>query len=367
MKPKIVILSAFLTPYRSGAEACAEEVAIHLKDRYDITIITARLRRSLPARDALQGVSVIRVGLGLPLDKWLFPFLAPFAAKKLQPDIIHAVLESFAGLALVCSKVIVPKPKRILTCQSTNTSYFLIAMHLSAHVVTVISSVLMERAKQLGRGDAILIPNGIHYEQIRETCIETPKVPGRILYVGRLEPMKGVDTLLRAFAELVSTQSKRKSIGMKAGEKDIQLRVVGDGSERASLEKLSQELGISNRVTFCGYISAPDLYKEFAAAEIFCGLSRSEALGNVFIEAQAAGCAVLATNVGGIPDVIRHEDTGLLIAPNDPAAAAERLQRFVDDQTLRETVAASAIKNAAAYDWEGIAERYGEVYEKLIY
>jgi len=80
MKPRVVILSAFATPLRSGAEACVEEVSARLKDRYDITVVTARMRKDLPRRDVLPGgVAIRRVGFGLPLDKWLFPILAPFA------------------------------------------------------------------------------------------------------------------------------------------------------------------------------------------------------------------------------------------------------------------------------------------------
>src|SRR3989339_699112 len=88
---RIVVLSTFATPFRSGAEACAEEVPQALKDRFNFTIVTARLRRDLPKRDSIGGVPVVRVGIGRPLDKWLFPILAPLAVRRLKTDIIHAV------------------------------------------------------------------------------------------------------------------------------------------------------------------------------------------------------------------------------------------------------------------------------------
>lgn len=353
MKPRIVLLSAFLSPFRSGAEACAEEVALELCDRYDITIVTARLRRDLPAGDRLDGrVPIIRVGIGHPIDKYLFPILAPFAARRLRPAIIHAVLESYAGLALVVCRRLIPSARRILTCQSTNTSFLLGAMHRAADAVTVISSVLKERAVHLGRADAVTIPNGIRYEEVRKACMDVSKKKGRVLFVGRLEPMKGVDILLRSLSFL--TQDVRPDT-----------HIIGDGSQRSMLEGMARDLGLGASVTFAGRLSGTDLFREYAEAEIFCGLSRSEALGNVFLEAQAAECAVLATRVGGIADVVRDGETGVLIPPDDPVIAASTLQKLLIDRDWQRALGAAGPRNAAQYDWPGIAERYAEIYERL--
>ncbi len=143
MRKRIIILSAFMTPFRSGAEACAEEVARELEDAYDITIITARLDRSLPKTDTMGKVKIVRVGFGSRLDKWLYPILAAKAACKLKPDLIHAVLESFAGEALARVAKRCPKIPRLLTCQSTNTTLRLDRIHKAANRVTAISSVLV--------------------------------------------------------------------------------------------------------------------------------------------------------------------------------------------------------------------------------
>lgn len=350
MKPRIVLFSAFVSPLRSGAEACAEEVAARLQDRFDIVIVAARMRKDVPIDDRLpSGVRVKRVGFGMAVDKWLYPILAPAAAAALQPQILHAVLESFAGMALVFSANLLPHAKRILTCQSTNTSLLLKPMHATAHRITAISSVLVARAKQFGYR-AILIPNGIRVNELQSVNVD--RMPGRILFVGRLEPMKGVETLLEAFSKLPATS--------------YQLRIVGDGSLRSSLERLAHELGIADRVTFVGNVRHDDVAKEYAAAEIFCGLSRSEALGNVFLEAQAAGCAVVATKIGGIPDIVQDEQTGLLVPPDDPAAAAAAIQRLLEEESLRKRLTEAGKKHAAAYDWDSIAERYGAVYDELI-
>lgn len=351
MKPRIVLLSAFLTPFRSGAEACVEEIPQILADRFDFTIVTAKLRSDLSRRSVMNGVPVIRVGIGSNIDKWLFPFLAPFAARRLKPDIIHAVLESFAGLAMVFCRFVVPKAKRILTCQSTNTSLFVGLMHRFADRVTAISSVLISRGKAFGRSDMTLIPNGIAYQEMRHAAERVPKTPGSILFVGRLEPMKGIDTLLEAFAALQS--------------KEARLRIVGGGSLRSELESLAHKLHVQDRVTFVGFVPVPDVFQEFAQAEIFAGLSRSEALGNVFLEAQAAGCAVVATRVGGIPDVVRDGEAGLLIPPNDPKAAALAMDRLLMHADERKRMSKNGVANAAHYDWSFIADKYARVYNDI--
>ena len=349
---KVVILSAFLSPFRSGAEACAEEVSARLGDRFDITIITAKLRRDLPRNDRLrEKVPVIRIGLGHPIDKWLFPFLAPFAARKLHPDIIHAVLESFAGLALFFCRLIARGPKRMLTLQTTNRNFLRGPIIRWPHRVTAISIALQKQAAEYGRTDVAVIPNGIPYAAVRSACDRVGKVEGRMLFVGRLEYMKGVDVLLQACATLHSPLSA--------------LHIVGTGSREAELKNICDRLQLTDRVRFLGHLSGPDLLREYAEAEIFCGLSRSEALGNVFLEAQAAGCCVVGTRVGGIPEIIRDGETGILVPPENPAAAAGALAKLLSDRVLRAHLASNAVIHAEAYDWDIIAERYASTYDSL--
>ncbi len=383
VKQRVVVLSAFLSPLRSGAEACAEEVAVRLAASYDVVIITARMRLRLPRQDDLLGVSVVRVGLGLPIDKWLFPLLSAWTARRLRPALLHAVLESYAGVALLCARMLVPDARRLLTLQSTNTSFLLGPIHRAPHRLTAISQVLIDRAASLGRTDVTLIPNGIPLDATREVCGQWDKVPERVLFVGRLEPMKGVDVLLRTFAivsgqwSAVSGQRERRAVsgGRKQGAAKLtatrssliapHLHIVGDGSLRKQLQQLARELGVDRHVTFRGYLTGLDLLREFAEAEVFCGLSRSEAFGNVFLEAQAAGCAVVATTVQGIPEIV-PKAAGTLVAPDDPAAAAEAIQVYLQNPKLREQAAEAGRQHAQHYDWSAIAARYGQVYAEML-
>ncbi|MBM3230713.1 glycosyltransferase family 4 protein [Candidatus Peregrinibacteria bacterium] len=350
MKKKVVILSAFLTPFRSGAEACAEEVPLILSEEYDFVIITSRMRRSLPKRDMLQGkIPVIRVGIGIArVDKWLYPFLASLEARKHKPDIVHAILETFAGLGLLLCKFTVPSAKRILTCQTTNRSFFKGTIVRSAETVTAISNHLADIVRKLGRGDVVIIPNGIHVKQFAEATRTYTKVPGRILSVGRLEKMKGVDLLLKAFAKL--------------NDSSATLRIVGNGTQRAVLTALAKELGIHDRTTFVGHVPPADLYREYAEADVFCGFSRSEALGNVFIEAMAAECVVLASDIGGIKEIVPQESR--ITLDSSPEIVASRLQEcFMKDESARSTIRQSMMHN---FNWSVIAPQYAALYDRLL-
>jgi len=349
----IVILSAFLSPMRSGAEACAEEVPLALKGQHNFTIVTARMRRDLPKKDMLkESIPVIRVGLGCTLDKWLFPLLAPRVVKRMKPDIVHAVLETFAGLALMFCRA----PKKILTCQTTNRSFLKSMIVRSPDVVTVISQALLQTVRGFGRDDAVLISNGIDVQSLNSARESTKKVAGRVLFVGRLEKQKGVDTLLRAFAALTPNPSP------KGRGELLSLRIIGDGAERQNLERLAKKLGLIDRVEFVGRVEPYLIAKEYAAAEVFCGLSRSEALGNVFLEAQAAGCAVIGTRVGGIPDIIEDNKTGLLVEPANVLEATVALQKALSDKTLRAVLAKAGSAHAQNFSWGSIAAEYAKLY-----
>lgn len=346
---KIVILSAFLSPYRSGAEAMVEEVSVRLGSEFAITIVTARLSKKLKKRDTLGNkVKVIRVGFGYSFDKWLYPFLAPLAVGGLKPDIIHAVLETFAGLALFCCQC---KARKILTLQTTNRTFLKGMILRYPDTVTAISAALARIAAGLGRKDVIVIPNGIDLLALQSACKAHPKDSGRVLFVGRLERMKGIDTLLRSFAAAI-----------KGLDPTIRLQIVGEGSEHSALTALAKELEIDHRVQFTGYLSGSELFTEYAKAEIFIGLSRSEALGNVFLEAQAAGCAVLATRVGGLPEIVKDQETGILVRVDDIDAATRELRCLLTDIELRAKLSIAARKNAERYGWDAITTMYREVY-----
>jgi glycosyltransferase involved in cell wall biosynthesis len=178
----------------------------------------------------------------------------------------------------------------------------------------------------------------------------------RLLFVGRLVERKGVHVLLRALA-----------LGG-----DDRLTVVGDGPQKLELEELAVAEGVGGRVTFTGSIEADELSRRFhdADALVLPALRDAkgdvEGLGVVLIEALAAGTPVIASESGGIVDIVRHEETGLLVPPGDPARLAGAIARYRDDPTLASRLAERGREHVRSdFSWDRIIDRLETLYREL--
>ena len=140
-----------------------------------------------------------------------------------------------------------------------------------------------------------------------------------------LEPVYGIDLLLRAFARLVAAPEA----------KDLRLLLVGDGPARAELEELASKLGIAGAVEFRGRLPHDAVPAALAEMKIFVALSRSESFCVAALEAEACGVPVVATRVGGIPEVVEDGKTGILVEAENPEAAASAIARLLADEGLR--------------------------------
>jgi glycosyltransferase involved in cell wall biosynthesis len=155
-----------------------------------------------------------------------------------------------------------------------------------------------------------------------------------IVTVARLVPKKGIDLLIGAFAA--------------ADVGDWTLRILGDGRVRIALEALAARLGVADRIAFEGARPHPSCLAATAEAGLFVLPCRTAANGDmdgipvVLMEAMAAGRAVIAGDLPAIRELIDHDRSGLLVAPNDPAALAQAIQRLVADAALRRTFAERA-------------------------
>lgn len=168
------------------------------------------------------------------------------------------------------------------------------------------------------------------------------------LYVGRLEAVKGLHTLLNAAARL--SESSRRT---------MRVFVAGDGSERAALEALCRSQDLAATVTFLGERS--DVPELLNMADAFVMTSRTEGLPMALIEAMAAGLPCVATAVGGIPAVLA-DDAGILVPPEDPEAVAEALTRLAGDDLLRRRLGERALRKVQAqYGLQPVVDAYLEL------
>ncbi len=193
------------------------------------------------------------------------------------------------------------------------------------------------RAELLARGIGTaaivrVLPLGLPLERFREGArpndtlalrAELGLPPATVLIgiVARLVPIKAHETFLYAAADLARDR------------RELHFAVVGDGERRAELEGLTAALGLTGRVSFLGWRA--DLDRIYRALDVVALTSRNEGSPVALIEAMAAGRAVVATRVGGVPDLVEHGRSGLLVDPDAPPALATALARLLDRPDLR--------------------------------
>ncbi|GIU40436.1 glycosyltransferase [Shewanella sp. MBTL60-112-B2] len=201
-------------------------------------------------------------------------------------------------------------------------------------------------------------PNSIRCENLRKKY----KIGNGplLIFVGRLVDVKGVEDLLYALSIL------------KAKLANIRLLILGEGPLRSPLESLAKELNISNNVVFTGWVESKDIINYLTASDIFIGPSKRSADGSVeaqgisFIEAMQAGTPVIASNVGGIVDVIQHEKTGLLVAQENPEQVASSVLRILDDKELESKIIKGAKIKVKSLTSLSTAEKIANVFNDCI-
>jgi D-inositol-3-phosphate glycosyltransferase len=203
--------------------------------------------------------------------------------------------------------------------------------------------------------EPVVVFNGIDTSLFRPTApdpniVRTDGTP-LLLWVGRLQPWKGVDVALHALQEIPRAH----------------LMIVGDGETRADLERLAQELGLAERVRFLGALPRERLPSIYAAADLLLATSfASETFGIGLVEAQACGLPVVASRFGGFPEVIDEGHTGLLVPPRDPTALAAAVRTLLNDPERRRAMAAAAPGWAAQFSWSAVVDRIEAVYDATV-
>ncbi|MGK4006949.1 glycosyltransferase family 4 protein [Sorangium sp. So ce1036] len=235
------------------------------------------------------------------------------------------------------------------------------ALRRCARVVAV-SGALGDRLVELGvpRGRVVVQHNAVDGERfvIRERAAPRQRfgVPADakvVLYAGYHVPEKGVDVLVEAMAHLDRT-----------GRRDVHLMMVGGGELLEPLRARVSELGLSGRVQLFGWVLPAEIPDYMAACDVFCLPSRREGCPNVVLEALASGRPVVASRVGGVPELLREGQggNGLLVPAGDPEALAAALVRALETawepEALRGTV--------GALSWDVVGRRYRALLEEVV-
>ncbi|PIT92532.1 MAG: hypothetical protein COU08_01800 [Candidatus Harrisonbacteria bacterium CG10_big_fil_rev_8_21_14_0_10_42_17] len=368
-KPKknIAVFSLAYQPFEGGAEIALREIASRIKDIH-FTIFTHRFSKTWEQKEERDNITIVRLGRGSDQDwykqrgeKRLYIKRAWQEAEKHHRhnpfDVIWASMAAYAGGAALLFKKRYPDIPLILTLQEGDTEKHILErvgfllpvwkkIFTAADHIQVISTYLKTFAKRHGaQGQISIIPNGV--SDVRE---RTKHGDGKtIITTSRLVPKNGVDTLIKAFAFL----------NYQLPTTNYKLIIVGGGPEEERLKKLAKEENVSERVVFKGQMPSEKIGAELEQADIFVRLSRSEGLGSSFLEAMAKGLPVIGTRVGGIPDFLIDNETGLFAEIDNPEDCAAKIEKLIRSKELQERLGEkgrSLVKEK--YTWEIVSKGF---------
>jgi glycosyltransferase involved in cell wall biosynthesis len=175
----------------------------------------------------------------------------------------------------------------------------------------------------------------------------------RIVAAGDLIPLKAYEVLLRALGQL------------KGKGEQFELMLAGEGPEKPRLQKLAEEAGIRQRVEFLGSID--DVPTLFSSAHLLVHPSRSEGLSNTILEAMAEGLPVVATNVGGTPEIIIDGKTGFLVPPDRPDLLASKIGRLLRSPCLRAQLGKAGLESVRQrYNTQEVTTQYESIYRSVV-
>jgi D-inositol-3-phosphate glycosyltransferase len=185
-----------------------------------------------------------------------------------------------------------------------------------------------------------------------------------ILFVGRIEPLKGLDTLIKAISWHRTFQPGRVTLAVIGGDPDASPQEMT--AEMTRIQKLCDDLCMGRMVAFLGKRAQDTLPYYYSAADVLVMPSHYESFGMVALEAMACGTPVIASQVGGLAFLIQDGETGFHVPDQDPEALCEKLLFLLNEPQQRATMGLRAAEYARDYAWTNIAAQILDVYKSLV-
>lgn len=350
-------------PLTGGAELHVTEIFRRLAAQgYEVTLASSSFKGSA-AEERVDGLHIRRLG-GIPL---YYPRVAWFCAGETRRgkfDVVVECLNKVPFFSPVYSGVPV-----LALCHHLfgEVAFRQVAWPIAATVWASERLIpLLYRGRpfitisESSRDD--LVARGIPAAdiQVSHCGIETTEVvvdvdqarPHRVVYMGRLEPYKRVDVMLRAMAQLVDRFPA------------VEILVIGRGSARPDLEKLATELGLGDRTRFTGFISNLERDSLLADCRVCVCASEKEGWGLTVIEANQLGTPVVASDVDGLRDSVRDGKTGLLVPYGDVDAFAGAISRFLESDAFALEMSREALRWSRRFDWDVAASEMGDAIDR---
>jgi D-inositol-3-phosphate glycosyltransferase len=216
-----------------------------------------------------------------------------------------------------------------------------------------------------------VVPPGVNLERFRPLpCVEArahigiPPHQKMVLFVGRIQPIKGIDTLIRAMALLFRDKPELADQVCLCIIGGSQEDSASEQQELARLKTLQHELGVGNLITFLGSKEQAELVYYYSGASVLVVPSHYESFGMVALEAMACGTPIIASDVGGLSYSVADNFSGYLVPRGDPKLLADKIDLVLDQDDLRRQLGEQAKQWVRRYSWTQIAEEILTVYER---
>ena len=352
---RIVHVNPYHYPFMGGIEHRIHNLCKRLALKHEVTVVTSRLPGTTE-REIISGYEVRR----LP-SRFVDIYNPPYVSTKgvlatlqsIDPDIVDfhyrwspsytRDVVRYDGAKVHTSHNVFGEGVGLMRYLSyLNDVHFRRKVSHFDRVVCISEFVKSELIRHgYDETKMTVIPNGV---EIPDLVMEEKDY---ILSLGRMVRTKGLRDLMRAMPEVRGS-----------------LMVAGAGPERKELERLSNKLGLMDKVQFLGKVSEDRKSELFAACKFFVMPSTQESYGIAAAEAMSFGKTLVCTNVGGLPEVV--QDCGLMVPPNSPKELATAMNKMLDDPQLRFLLGRKAKEGAKLYSWDRLAKQTEDVYELVL-
>lgn len=362
-----ILVPAFLPKWLAGTEIATYNIAKNLAKRNHHVHVITSLDEGLPQESIEDGFHIHRIPrqkvkfLGIILF-WVRIF---WLLKKIKPDIVHA--QSIpAGIPGVLARKILRRPcvvwgrgSEIYLPWRFKEVISKLALR-NADAVIALTEDMKREIRKICDKDIYVIPNGVDLERFENLSsenirrkLEITNEQKIVIFAGILRPIKGVKYLIQAM-NIIRQKNTKAS-----------LMLIGDGEERQSLEELVKESNLGDCVTFVGQVPNEEVLEYMAASDVFALPSLSEGFPIVSLEAMASGLPIVATKVGGLPEIVEDGQNGFLVEPKSPRQIADKAQLLLEDDELRGRISRNNKEKARSYSWQSIVQRLEEVYRTI--
>ncbi|MCK4614840.1 MAG: glycosyltransferase family 4 protein, partial [Thermoplasmata archaeon] len=359
-----------LPPTRlGGTEIATQEISRRLADDHEVHVFTLGLPGEEPYEERY-GFKVHRLRTRwvyqLPGVDALYYLSVLRAMKRLNPDIIQIMGMKNRGSygALIARLLDIPyviwdrgSINEMSDLHRRTLGYFVLrnadaVIAQTPDMKNKMKDIYPREIRVLGNGIALGLFQGINREAVREKLGLTGKKV--VIFLGRMDPVKCVPDIVDAVA-LLSTRVK-----------NLSFLIVGRGPQRDEIRKYIQYKGIGDITRMTGAVPHERVPEYLCASDVQVLVSRREGFPISIIEGMAAGLSVVASDVGGLTDIVEHGMNGLVVPPHSPERIAESLEILLTDEELREKISCNNLRKAQHYSWDSILETLVGIYHDVL-